>query len=1804
MTYSKQQVDDNTDYKPGHAISLEDRMISVKYDNTLCLDKEGRLSVIPAGGGGDGDYYLAGKAIDITDDVINVKVNNQSIIVNDNNELEVIGVDGKIYKAGNGLGLSMDTFNVRTDDTSIKINNRNQLETLNKGVVSGDAIECVYQVSDGKYRVGAKYDNSTIRLDKDGNLSAVQQTIPTYSAGSGLTLNKESNDKYKFDVNVDGSSIQINNNNQLEAIDKSIKYSAGDGISIDNNTIKTKIDGTTIKVDSNGVLNAATYTAGDGLSLSNNKFSAAVDGTTIKINDKHQLESINTAPTYTAGDGLSLSNNKFSAAVDGTTIKINDKHQLESIGGGSTYTAGDGININDSKISINQDWFDVKDSVHNPTGTLQFQNVNGTTKLCVVDVKYGNIKDDGYFTQTLGLNPDYDMNFNTSIQQDSVDIPNNTVGDDGAVLCDDVIATNNTKYLLSITDIPDDINMDKDEAQFLRIHLPSYIVNEHGKPIETITCNVKHSHGDYTCDISYVQRNSKNENELFNDSNIPDDLITFTNIGCDIDFKHFINATYPGFLLPDNELRICDKDGDAIIAGIYETNGSFAFHGTKLPPDDGTLDMVNAIFHFQYEHHKDLFKDGIIIQLWMQPEDFAYRTYSLTNFKLQPGKVSYTIPCINKVDAPDPGPTPEPGHYNASDYPMTFKRTDIGWDIYFADILNVFGNDVPSQYRSTCRTYMLVVGDKATIPISYDGCFDFDGRKFTWDDFDTTNHVFHYNYDKYHQYFDDDPTFQLVYGSLIDAKRITFNIKFDINNNDIVLNHIRSEYKNNRSNSSYYTIDYLDDYDKPGLMSCQSINPYALLLRGDIMIDVIYDKTNIDTDNVIKCKELIADNCFTLHRSPLIFLYEPDDFGSEIIDGVDYWYIDFGYSHDSDAFNALPNNQPFEFIDNKIFGLHYTLTKNADTSLWTGNNVYYHLKDNYSTIDHYDSDAQYISIIVSNNDQLAFVLNKKWGNDSEWSNPHKFLYNHMTFEMITSTTTFDMSKFIITEHDDSLTSFNYNGDNCSLVKFKLKFNGSAAEATHASGTLRIKFTSPIDGSTLSFDIGATTVVEDTWMIHAYNDIYINSIKLSMYERITARTYDNNKLRIYLRHNYFYQIPDGDVKYEPGTNPFSYLFSQQSYDIVPKPEACSYLETSHNIRTDGIVIGSNIETHSFLLNDLGNNVTIMNSRLDDVEEKEEQDRKDIDNLNAIIKKESKMGWKDWLGITLDVCNLIGMGFTAYSFFKLKCFGGVEGRPADGVPLLNGLPPAGEVDPRSLLTINEDVASINESLESLSDVSVQTGGMAGSVIPAIRVYDSESYAESCSVIEDMFTSLIGPDDNLLKYDPDLQNRNVSTNVDDYTHTQLYSLTKPFKFDNLAIFRGVMRIADFMKIGRIIMGDDGKQRVDAFISISPQTVFRFYDDDGNDILIKGFTTTDESTWDANHVVLGSVLKNKLSEIPSLDNYSTTTQCDDKYVAQSKIVNKLLSTIQPIDIDTSNETYHVITNINDVIDKLFNNGFRINDTTEYAGKYTFSHRSIMIGEYTFKNNENDKTIHIFTKDAMRNSIEIKQGQITNDQYQSVLVENITYSYYNNLTNEHIASIEYLYNNFPDKNKFNETVLSCVKLSDLDNYAKLSDLENYQLKSNTTITHYCPIETSINSINDFIIGAPVYITGHVYKYINNNQIPDLSNFVRWTPSTEADTTDCICSVKTTGTWNEYIGICTNIDDKNNCITFASGGDYLVRVNDTSCYSIGDEVFIDNEDNKLKVLSGETAITAKLRRMTVGIITSKINEHMLSVFKS
>ena len=126
--YSKQNVDENTDYKPGHAISLEDRMISVKYDSTLCLNNEGCLSVVNSGSsGGGGIDYKGGKGIQIINDQINANVDGSTIKVNDKNQLEAIngGGTGKEYKAGNALTLNTDTFGVNVDNSTIRINEQN-----------------------------------------------------------------------------------------------------------------------------------------------------------------------------------------------------------------------------------------------------------------------------------------------------------------------------------------------------------------------------------------------------------------------------------------------------------------------------------------------------------------------------------------------------------------------------------------------------------------------------------------------------------------------------------------------------------------------------------------------------------------------------------------------------------------------------------------------------------------------------------------------------------------------------------------------------------------------------------------------------------------------------------------------------------------------------------------------------------------------------------------------------------------------------------------------------------------------------------------------------------------------------------------------------------------------------------------------------------------------------------------------------------------------------------------------------------------------------------------------------------------------------------------------------------------------------------------------------------------------------------------------------------------------------------------------------------------------------------------------
>ena len=183
---------------------------------------------------------------------------------------------------------------------------------------------------------------------------------------------------------------------------------------------------------------------------------------------------------------------------------------------------------NGTQISLNQDWFDIKDSVRNPKGTLQFQKVDDIVRLCVVDVKYSNLVKDQFFTQTFGLTPDYEMDINKSIEQQTINEPERISNPEE--LCSENNNSSTIKYLLSITDIPENINL-IDEAEFLRIHLPNRITNEHGKPIETVICSAKCEKENYTCDIECLRRINITREFLNVTEKVPDKVVTFTKEG-------------------------------------------------------------------------------------------------------------------------------------------------------------------------------------------------------------------------------------------------------------------------------------------------------------------------------------------------------------------------------------------------------------------------------------------------------------------------------------------------------------------------------------------------------------------------------------------------------------------------------------------------------------------------------------------------------------------------------------------------------------------------------------------------------------------------------------------------------------------------------------------------------------------------------------------------------------------------------------------------------------------------------------------------------------------------------------------------------------------------------------------------------------------------------------------------------------------------------------------------------------------------------------------------------------------------
>ena len=156
----------------------------------------------------------------------------------------------------------------------------------------------------------------------------------------------------------------------------------------------------------------------------------------------------------------------------------------------------------------------------------------------------------------------------------------------------------------------------------------------------------------------------------------------------------------------------------------------------------------------------------------------------------------------------------------------------------------------------------------------------------------------------------------------------------------------------------------------------------------------------------------------------------------------------------------------------------------------------------------------------------------------------------------------------------------------------------------------------------------------------------------------------------------------------------------------------------------------------------------------------------------------------------------------------------------------------------------------------------------------------------------------------------------------------------------------------------------------------------------------------------------------------------------------------------------------------------------------------------------------------------------------------------------------------------------------------------------NQTITHNAPLT---ESIDNYEIGCPVFMSGKVYNY-------DLKTHRYVEGNRTSD--NCIPSVRSSGTYKEFIGVCifrhhkgesTTVGDviksdvvvNEDTIDFATHGDFVFKVDDSSKYNIGDTVLFDGT-----VLDDDIPLTNKINKSIAGRVTGIIDDETVALFKS
>lgn len=353
--------------------------------------------------------------------------------------------------------------------------------------------------------------------------------------------------------------------------------------------------------------------------------------------------------------------------------------------------------------------------------------------------------------------------------------------------------------------------------------------------------------------------------------------------------------------------------------------------------------------------------------------------------------------------------------------------------------------------------------------------------------------------------------------------------------------------------------------DKPGII-ISDFNPFDMYTLGELRIEWMPKPTTLTSPAKVVCDIIDAKNALQLYETPIPVFFRPVNYGED----ANYWWMTWGYKDDSTEFSKLLEGQPFRFTESS-FGHNYTLYKNGGS--WAGNNMC--TASPSKTSYHSWSKGSVFSLFVSNSEgmknQLRAMGLDPGSNTAYALRSYAKLYKSDGTLANISTDWYTNDSQTISGYDKAMCAVNDETiTDGETITCKIDINGSVSSLTSRAST------------------SESGIVWFTPLVNCLDSISYYSV---------SSIAPQNELKLYMKKGEVFKFTDNN--WDGSSNPFVYLNNVDGYNITPDPSSAATLTTPYSIVSNGVMLAENLESHTYKINDIGNDVTAINNQISNI-----------------------------------------------------------------------------------------------------------------------------------------------------------------------------------------------------------------------------------------------------------------------------------------------------------------------------------------------------------------------------------------------------------------------------------------------------------------------------------------------------------------------------------------------------------------------------------------------------------------------------